>query len=214
MSCCSDCQQQGMGCCNGLGELPPVSSYVVAGSVVAWGGYVRDSVGNSLWDDRIEGLVKNALWQTGGFSWVDAGRIGGFLNHYISIKVTTKVDFAKLDDVFRVIEGAIYQAGFRPEAQNFWVESVPASAANRTDIATPGTGGGQNAPGGQITSGNSWPTISLPNLPNIFGGSSSPSNNGNPIDSLASWLGVGQTEAALIGVGLGIGAVVLVKRLL
>lgn len=205
----------GCGCnnCDGLNDLPPVSSYVVAGSVIAWGGHIRDSVGNSLWDDRIEGLVKNALWQTGGFSWVDAGRIGGFLNHYVSIKVTTKVDFAKLDDVFRVIEGAIYQVGFTPEAQNFWVESVPASAANRDDIATPGTGGGQNTPGGQTTGGG-WPTISLPNLPDIFGGSTGPSNNGNPIDRLASFLGIGQTQAAVIGAVGVVLAIVAVKKLL
>ena len=205
----------GCGCnnCEGLNDLPPVSSYVVAGSVIAWGGYVRDSVGNSLWDDRIEGLVKNALWQTGGFSWVDAGRIGGFLNHYISIKGTTKVDFARLDDVFRVIEGAIYQVGFTPEAQNFWVESVPASAANRNDIATPGTGGGQNTPSGQVTSGGGWPSISLPNLPDIFGGSG---NGGaaNPIDRLASWLGVTPTQAAVVGAVAAIGGILLIKRVL
>lgn len=212
MSCCSNCQQ-GMGCCNGMGELPPVSSYVVAGSVIAWGGYVRDSVNNSLWDDRIEGLIKTNLWNTNDFSWVDAGKISGFLNHYISIKVVPKVDFAKLADVFSVIEGAIYQAGFRPETQSFWVESVPASAANRTDIATPGTGGstGSNS---RPSSNSGWPTISLPNLPDIFGGSSSPSNNGNPIDTLANWLGVGPTEAAVIGAGLAIGGVILLKRLL
>lgn len=209
MSCCSGCQQ-GIGC-NGLGDLPPVSSYVVAGSVIAWGGYVRDSVGNSLWDDRIEGLVKNALWQTGGFSWVDAGRIGGFLNHYISIKVTPRVDFAKLEDVLRTIEGAIYQAGFRPETENFWVESVPASAANRGDIATPGTGGGRNT--GQ-TSGGGFPSISLPNLPNIFGGSTGSSNNANPIDRLANWLGIGATEAAVFGAVAVVAGIVIVKKLL
>lgn len=213
MSCCDECQQ-GMGC-NGLSDLPPVGSYVVAGTVIAWGGYVRDSVGNSLWDDRIEGLVKNALWQTGGFSRVDAGRISGFLNHYISIKVTAAVDFAQLDDVFRVIEGAIYQIGFRPETQNFWVESVPASARGRDDIAVPGTGGGLNPPGGAPrSSGGGFPTISLPNLPDIFGGSNSPSNDGNPIDRLASWLGVKPTEAALIGAGVALAGILIIKRLL
>lgn len=203
----------GCGCndCGGLGEPWAVSDYVVAGSVIAWGGHVRDSVGNSLWDDRIEGLVKNALWQTGGFSWVDAGRIGGFLNHYISIKVTPKVDFAHLGDVLSVIEGAIYQAGFRPETQNFWIESVPQSAANRTDIATPGTGGGTN-PGPQ-TGGSNWPSISLPNLPDIFGGSG---NGGaaNPIDRLASWLGVTPTHAAIIGALGAVGLILVVKKAL
>jgi len=207
MSCCSGCQQ-GMGC-DGLGDLPPVSSYVVAGSVIAWGGYVRDSVGNSLWDDRIQGLIKDNLWNTGGFSNVDAGRISGFLNHYISIKVTAKVDFGKLDDVFRIIEGAIYQAGFRPESQAFWVESVPQSAAGRQDIATPGTGGSVNQPNAPNSGG--W---SLPSLPNIFGGSTSPSNSGNPIDALASWLGIGATEAAVIGAVAVVAAIVVIKKAL
>lgn len=209
MNCCSGCQQ-GWGC-DGLSDLPPVSSYVVAGSVIAWGGFVRDSVGNSLWDDRIQGLVKNALWQTGGFSWVDAGKVSGFLNHYISIKVTTKVDFAKLSDVFSVIEGAVYQAGFRPEAENFWVESVPAAAANNPDVAQPGAGGGRNT-GNEPASGG-FPSISLPNLPNIFGGSSGQSGS-NPLDSLASWLGIGQTQAAIIGAVAVVAGILIVKKAL
>lgn len=212
MNCCSGCDQ-GYGC-DGLGDLPPVSSYTVAGSVIAWGGHVRDSVGNSLWDDRIEGAIKNALWQTGGFSNVDAGRIGGFLNHYISIKVTTKVDFAKLADVLSVIEGAVYQAGFRPETQNFWVESVPAAVANNPDVAQPGTGGGQNTPGSQSTSGGGFPSISLPNLPSIFGGSTGPGSNANPIDRLASWLGIGATEAAVIGAVGVVALIVVIKKAL
>ncbi|MFN0108543.1 MAG: hypothetical protein ACKVZH_06780 [Blastocatellia bacterium] len=210
MNCCSGCQQ-GWGC-DGLGDLPPVSSYVVAGSVIAWGGFVRDSVGNSLWDDRIQGLVKNALWQTGGFSWVDAGKVSGFLNHYISIKVTTKVDFAKLSDVFSVIEGAVYQAGFRPEAENFWVESVPAAAANNPDVAQPGAGGGRNT--GNEPSGGGFPSISLPNLPDIFGGSNSPSNSGNPIDRLADFLGIGATQAAIIGAVAVVAGILIVKKAL
>jgi hypothetical protein len=197
-----------------LGDLPSVSSYTVAGSVIAWGGYVRDSAGNSLWDDRIQELVKNALWQTGGFSWVDAGRIGGFLNHYISIKVTTKVDFAKLSDVFDVIQGAIYQVGFRPEVQNFWVESVPASAASNPDVAQPGTGGGTNTPGSQPTNtGGGFPSISLPSLPNIFGSSPGQSAS-NPIDKLASWLGIGATEAAVIGAVAVVAGILIVKKAL
>lgn len=211
MSCCAGCQQ-GIGC-EGLGELPPVSSYVVAGSVIAWGGYVRDSVGNSLWDDRTEGLVKNALWQTGGFSWVDAGRISGFLNHYISIKVQPRVDFAKLEDVLRTIEGAIYQAGFRPETENFWVESVPASAASSPDVAQPGTGGGRNTPGSQPTS-SGFPSISLPNLPDIFGSSTSPNSSSNPIDRLADFLGIGATQAAIIGAVAVVAGILIVKKAL
>jgi len=203
----------GCGCndCAGLGELPAVSSYVVAGSVIAWGGYVRDTIGGSRWSDIVEGKVKQSLWNSGGFSWVDAGQIGGLLNQYVSIKVTTRVDFAKLEDVLRTIEGAVYQSGFRPETENFWVESVPASAASNLDAAQPGTGGGRNTPG---SNQSGFPSISLPNLPNIFGGSTSPSNNGNPIDRLASWLGIGQTEAAVFGAVAVVAGIVIVKKLL
>lgn len=210
MSCCANCAENKP--CSGLGEPWAISDYVVAGSVIAWGGYVRDAAGASRWSEVVEQRVKDALWNSGGFSWVDAGQISGFLNQYISIKVTTKVDFAHLGDVMSVIEGAIYQAGFRPEAQNFWVESVPASAANRTDIATPGTGGGMNTPGGQ-NANSGWPTISLPSLPDIFGGSGTGTVT-NPIDRLASWLGVTPTQAAVVGAMAAIGGILLIKRVL
>lgn len=204
MSCCANCAENLP--CAGLGEPWAISDYVVAGSVIAWGGYIRDAAGTSRWSDVVEGLVKQNLWNSGGFSWVDAGQISGFVNQYVSIKVTTKVDFAHLSDVFSVIEGAIYQAGFKPEAQAFLVESVPASAANRTDIATPGTGGSVN----QTTIANSggW------SLPNIFGGSTASNNTGNPIDRLASFLGIGQTEAAVLGAVVVVAGILVVKRLL
>lgn len=211
MSCCSNCYE-GLPC-SGLGELPPVSSYVVAGSVIAWGGYVRDAAGASRWSDIVENRIKQALWDFGGFSNVEVAQIAGWINQYISIRVTAKVDFARLSDVFDVIQGAIYQSGFRPDAQNFWIESVPPAAATRDDIATPGTGGGRNMPGRQPV-GQGFPAISLPNLPDIFGGSTSPSNNGNPIDRLATWLGVGQTEAALIGAGAALAGILIIKKVL
>ena len=206
MSCCNGCQQ-GMGC-DGLGELPlaqidALENYVVAGSVIEWGGKVywpesEDSIG---WHSDGEARIKNALWSHGGFSMVNAGNIGSRWNPYISIVVTTKVDFAKLGDVLVTIEGAVYQAGYKPDSQNFWVKSVPLVAQNRTGVAQPNAGAGQpKSPGWQ--------------LPNIFGGSTDPSNNGNPIDSLASWLGVGQTEAALIGAGAALAGILIIKKLL
>lgn len=207
MSCCANCADNKP--CAGLGEPWAISDYVVAGSGIAWGGFVRDASGASRWSDVVEGNVKQNLWNSGGFSWVDAGQIGGFVNQYVSIKVTTKVDFAHLGDVLSVINGAIYQAGFTPDPQNFWVESVPASAANRTDIATPGTGGGLNT-GKTQGSGGGWNL----NLPNIFGGGSPGQSASNPIDALASWLGIGQTQAAVIGAVAVVAGIVLVKRLL
>ena len=209
MSCCSGCQQ-GRGC-DGLGELTldqiaALDSYVVAGSIVEWGGYIKlmGSDVSAGWDDSMEAAIKNALWSHGGFSMVDAGSIAGFFRRYISIRVTTRVDFAQLGNIETTIEGAIYAAGFRPVTENFWVVSVPSRAYNQPNVAQP------NA---SASTQSGSPAISLPNLSDIFGGSPGQSDS-NPIDRFADWLGVGQTTAALIGVGLGIGAVVLVRRLL
>lgn len=209
MSCCSGCQQ-GMGC-NGLGELTldqiaALENYVVAGSTVEWGGRIllNGSDVSAGWDDSMEAAIKNALWNHGGFSMVDAGSIAGFFRRYISIRVTTRVDFAHLGDIETTIEGAIYAAGFRPVTENFWVLSVPQAAYQKPGAAQPNASAAPQSGG---------PAISFPNFGDIFGGSPGGSDS-NPIDRFADWLGVGQTTAALIGVGLGIGAVVLVKRLL
>lgn len=202
----------GCGCndCSGLGALPTaqvaaLNDYVVAGSVIEWGGkiYWPDSDELIGWHSDGEGRVKNALWAHGGFSMVNAGNIGSAWSPYISIVVTTRVDFAHLGDVLTTIEGAIWQAGYRPDSQNFWVKSVPASAANRSDVAQPNAGAG--TPSNQS---GSW------NLPDIFSGSTGQSSGGNPIDRLASWLGIGQTEALLVGVAGTLAGIVILKRLL
>lgn len=215
----------GCGCndCGGLGA-PTVPDYVVAGSVIAWGGYVRDAAGTSRWSDVVEGKVKTALWNSGGFSWVDAGQISGFLNQYVSIKVTTKVDFAHFRDVLSVIEGAIYQAGMRPETQSFWIESIPASAANRTDIATPGTGGSTNpgattttpinADGTPKTSSGFDPCKYL-NVPYLcYSPEPGAPGDSSFLDDLAGWLNIKPTEAAIIGAVGVVVAIVVVKKLL
>lgn len=212
MNCCAGCQQ-GIGC-DGLGALPTaqvaaLNDYVVAGSVIEWGGkiYWPDSDDLIGWHSDGEARVKNALWAHGGFSMVDAGNIGSSWSPYISIVVTTRVDFQHLGDVLTTIEGAIWQAGYRPDSQNFWVKSVPPAAQGRANTAQPNAGAGSNPPSGS-------PSISLPNLPDIFGGSTGSSNSGNPIDRLASWLGIGQTEAALIGGLAVLAGIVVVKKLL
>lgn len=202
--CCCDQQK-------GLGEPWATSDYVVAGSTIAWGGHILLAGSDTAagWGDDVEGAIKNALWNHGGFSMVNAGRESGLWNPYISIKVTTRVDFAHLGDILRTIEGAIYQAGFRPETQSFWIESVPATAAGNQAVAQPGTGGTINNPPVNTGGGINWPS-----LPDIFGGGSTGATDSNPLDWIASRLGVGQTEAALIGAGLAVGAIVLLKRLL
>lgn len=204
----------GCGCnCSGLGALPTaqvaaLNDYVVAGSVIEWGGkiYWPDSDELIGWHSDGEGRVKNALWAHGGFSMVNAGNIDSAWSPYISIAVTTRVDFAHLDDVLTTIEGAIWQAGYRPDSQNFWVKSVPASAVNRSGVAQPNAGAG-NPP---------------PNAPNAFDLCKTfpvlcPDPNApdkNAIDKLAEWLGIGQTEALLVGVAGTLAGIVILKRLL
>jgi len=206
MSCACGC-----GNCGGLGEPWSTGSYVVAGSVIAWGGHIvqRQDGAAVGWTQDLEEQIKNALWNHGGFSMVNAGQIGGWINPYISIKVTTRTDFAQLADVFNVIQGAIYQAGYAPDAKAFVIESVPPSAANQPGIATPGTGGNTN-PG--PTSSGSW-NWNLPSLdwPSLGSGGN---GDGNPINTLANWLNVTPTQAALIGAGLAVGGVILLKRIL
>ncbi len=211
MSCCDGCNQ-GLGCCDGLGEPYAISDYVVAGSVIAWGGHILLPGSNTAsgWGDDVEASIKNALWNHGGFSWVDAGRESGLINPYISIKVTTRVDFQHLVDILRTIEGAIYQAGFRPETQAFWIESIPSTAEGNANVAQAGTGGSVNT--NQSSGSINWP--SLPSLPDIFSGDSTDVSSGNPIDALARFFNVTPTQAALIGAGLAISGVVLLKRIL
>lgn len=208
MSCCSGCNEQGMGWL-GLGNVSIVGGRVVPGSVIEWKGQILwpDANERISWHSDAEGRIKNILWAHGGFARVDAGQMSG----YISIVVRTSVEFAYLADVYSTIEGAVWQAGYRPQMSEFRVVSVPAGTPQTPQVTQPGRAGG-TVP--QPDDSWSFPTISLPNLSDIFGGSSSPSNNGNPIDSLANWLGVTPTQAGIVGAGLAIGGVILLKRLL
>lgn len=204
----------------GLGQ-PAIGDYAVAGSKIAWGGYIADAVGNKIFDEKVERAVKQKLWESGGFSWVDAGKIAGFLNHYVSIKVTLANDFSHLNDVLNLINGSIFQAGFTPENQAFWVESIPPEAMNRQDIATPGTGGSTN-PGAQTSPGILddiqawWDSLKFPSFPNVLPDSSSlpPGTKENLLDKLARWLGVTPSQAMIVGAVGSVVAVVAIKRVL
>jgi len=215
MSCCNECEQSGGNCNQGLGMLGQqgtvtIGDYVLAGSVIAWGGHiVQVQDGASVgWTQDLEGRIKNALWAHGGFSNVNAGQIGGWLNPYISIRVTTRSDFAHLADVFDTIQGAIWQAGYAPQSTDFVVEYSPAQP-NQTGIATAGTGGTVNAPTSN-NGGSWWP----------FGGS----NNQQPASAECDWasmswgnylacqLGIKPTEAVIVGaVGALVGVIAISK---
>lgn len=219
MSCCNKCEQSGGNCNQGLGLLgqqgtATTGDYVLAGSRIAWGGHiVQQQDGAAVgWTQNLEASIKNALWAHGGFSEVNAGQIGGWLNPYISIRVTTRSDFAHLADVFATIEGAIWQSGYAPESTDFVVEYSPASPG-QSGVATAGTGGTINTPSPVSGGGSWWP----------FGGGGSSNSNSSPSECdwanmswgnyLACQLGIKPTEAVIVGAIGALAGVILISKL-
>lgn len=228
MSCCDGCNQ-GLGCCDGLGEPYAISDYVVAGSVIAWGGHILLPGSNTAsgWGDDVEASIKNALWNHGGFSWVDAGRESGLINPYISIKVTTRVDFQHLVDILRTIEGAIYQAGFRPETQAFWIESIPSTAEGNMNIAQAGTGGSINANQSSQSSSTGCPPgyydasvfggylgVTCKKLPDVADSSDCDWKSMSIGDYIACELGITPSMGVAVGIGAAVLGVIVLKRIL
>lgn len=198
MSC--RCDQSGLGALMSGVDQANLNNYVVSGSVIEWGGYLEktsDSLTGSevtyfIEGDEAQALIKPGLYEHGGFSWVDAGQLSGVVRPYISIVVTTNVDFARLRDVLSVIEGAAWQAGLRPELVNFGVRSVPANLPTQATstgapVAYPDQQNRGEQPG---ASGGEW---------GIF-------------DDLANLFGVDR-KAMLIGAGGALLGVILISKL-
>lgn len=200
MSCCCD-MQSGLGALGrvyGLRGLAGVdqgnlNKYVVAGSVIEWGGYLERTAATQtggtttyyVKGDEAQRLVKPGLWNHGGFSWVDVGQIAGVVRPYISIVVTTRVDFGKLQDVLSVIEGAAWNVGLRPELVNFGVRSIPSNALV------------QNTPNGLMTP--SGAPVAVPDQQNRNPNNDDDDDDDNSFsgafDKLATMLGVDRTTA-------------------
>lgn len=202
----------GCGCnnCGGLGEPYAISDYVIAGSVIEWGGHLRAGANGVAWsieDGDLQNILEGCLYNTGGFDSVEATQVAGSITPYLGVRVTVANDFAHLVDVFNLITSQMANcAGMAVDTKAFWILSVPQRAVGNQQIAQPGTGGNVNQQ--IVAKGWEWPSFSLPSLgTNVSGG-------GNPIDALASWLGVTPTVAAVIGAGLAVTAVVLVKKAL
>ena len=191
---------------SGLGEPYSTSDYVVAGTVIQWGGNPVTMGNASPRDGHVQEAI-NAMAASGRFSRVEADSTG-FLNPYWSLTLTSSMDRAHLEDVLRDIEGFFYQVGIIANTKAFWVSLVPAAAANNPNVAQAGTGGSVN-PGPQTSSGGSF---SLPSLPSVFSGSAANSASSNPIDTLAQWLGVTPTQAAIVGAGAALLAVIAIGK--
>ena len=191
---------------SGLGEPYSTSDYVVAGTVIQWGGNPVTMGNASPRDEHVQEAI-NAMAASGRFSRVEASSTG-FLNPYWSLTLVSSIDRAHLEDVLRDIEGYFYQVGIVANTKAFWIASVPASAANNPNVAQTGTGGSVN-PGPQTSSGGS---LSLPSLPSIFGSGAANNSSSNPIDTLAQWLGVTPTQAAIVGAGAALLAVIAIGK--
>jgi hypothetical protein len=238
MSCCDNCNQ-GLGCCDGLGNVSIVGGRVVPGTVIDWRGHILwPETGESIrWHSDAEGRIKSILWAHGGFSMVDAGQVSSsiFYQNFpeISVRVTTQVEFAYLADVFSTIEGAIWQAGYRPELINFSVISVPQGTPNVPQISQPGTAGGAisqtglpNRPSSQ--SSNECPPgyydasvfggylgLTCKKLPDVADRPSECDWDSLSIgDYIACQLDITPSTGVVVGIGAAIIGVVLLKRIL
>ncbi len=197
--------------CNnrGLGEPYAISDYVVAGSVIEWGGYLRASQQGASYplSSDLKDAVEGCLYNTGGFSDVTATEQSGAVNIYIGIRVICANDFQHLQDVWSLIVGQIQNCvGLVADTQAFWLLSVPPTVQGSPTVAQPGAGGSSN-PGPLTTTSNwHWPSFSLPSFPGSDG-------QKNFLDTWATWLGVGQTEAALIGAALALAGLFALNKL-
>lgn len=197
----------------GLNGLNATDPFIASGSVVSWTGRIlmRPNGGWTESVDVLDPYVEPKLRQ----ALTDAGFLGsefessGFFDHNNYIAVITGVDYGALNHVAQVIEGAIYSLGYYPVRGRYELVSSPSRSSRVIQPGQQGGGGDVQPPRSNQEGGINWPS-----LPSIFGGSSTGATDSNPLDWIASRLGVGQTEAALIGAGLAVGAIVLLKRLL
>lgn len=217
-----------------LGDLPApqwgVSDYVVEGTTIDWGGnphWGGDSGAGVRLSD-IQSRLRAALLSTGRFLNLSFNQLGGTVNPYVTIRLTSTMDRAHLEDVLADIEGAFWSIGVAPGTQTFSVVSVPYT--ERPSV-TPGTGGSTN-PGATTSTrvpsvstnadgscpypeslfcdcGQEWSMLKWSCVP-ISGASGS----ANPLDLLAEWLGVTPTQAAIVGALGALAVVVAVKRVL
>lgn len=197
--------------CDGLGNVSIVGGRVVPGSVVAWGGHILWQDGNESisWHSDAEAKIKAALYANGNFSNVDAGKIAGWSQPYISIKVTPRVEYAYLGDIFNVIEGSIWAAGYRAQSLDFGVESVPAGTPTTPQIAQPGRAGGvEKSEQNHDFFSIDWdPCKWLPSL--CY---DSKNKDESALDKWANFLGVGTGAAIGIGIGATLIALAAIKR--
>lgn len=110
-----------------------MSDYVLRGTVVEWGGYVKSDYYVYIGEGAALQKVTDALKALGRFSGVRVSQLSGYVFPYISITATSTIDRGQLQDVLLDIEGAISGAsylghGFRPDTQAFWVKSAPVSS--------------------------------------------------------------------------------------
>lgn len=197
----------------GLGEPYSVSDYVLAGTVIQWGGNPTNAIGGTPSYVQMDAAI-TILKGLSRFSNVSAST-QGIINPYVSITLTSAMDRAHLADVLADIEGSFYQANLNPGTQAFWVSSVPAAASGNDGYVQPGTGGSVNPGATTSTSGGNVPGQVNPNAPpcpnpslfcdcgyelSLFDLGCVPVGDpSTALDKLAKSLSITPTQAAIVG---------------
>lgn len=207
-------------------NFPGSEAYVVAGSVIDWGGNPSSQTGNGVYDDAVTARVLPLLASTGRYVNLSASRLAGYQHPYIVVRVTCVTDRAQLADVMADIEGAFYQADLVPNSHAMYVASAPASS--NANAARTGTGGTTPAAAGNVPATNNTPNAtggwfcsdgyewSWERMACVIPGSvpATKPDSTNIFDDLANALGVTPTQAAVIGIVGALVAVAAIKRVL
>ena len=206
---------------SGLGSLTDDNKYVVAGTTIQWGGNPTWGGVSALTLAEMRGIVAG-LYGTGLYEYVGTEQLGGYLNPYFQVTVKTAIDRARLRDVIDDIEHVLYEAGVQPGTNAYIVSASPAT--NSASTATAGAGNYQQTSnaggaGGQQT--NSTPPP-CPN-PSLFCqcgyefslfdlGCVPVGDPTTALDKLAKSLGVTPTQAAIVGAGAALLAVIAIGK--
>jgi hypothetical protein len=210
----------------GLGELLP------AGSIARVGfGIGRDlAQGSSV--TEVEQALEVCLYNAGQqmFSEINVTLTEGWLTDYVTIRVRTRADFGNVPDFSGFAEQSIRRCfpsvsissrdpviyeydpqgnptGYDPSAR----QPIPAGGGNPDGTGRTPTC--PHPPSAVCACGYEWRWNWL-NSGCTPIGYVPPQSNSSFIDDLAASLGVGASTAALLGVGLAIGGVILLKRII
>lgn len=177
-----------------LGATLPAGSQVKVGFEVKKPGFIGQSGDPVDYQNAIEGCV----YSTGGFDYVQVAYKNGYVYDYATIVVTTTVDHGDIEDVGNWIQGAIQSC-------------LPELEIVRRDTTVPIAGTPDNSGCQPGTHKSGWLFTSC--VPDTAPPSQCDFSKMKWADWLACEIGITPSSAALVGAGLGIGAIVLIASL-